>query len=179
MTADLEWGSLLLACLMLAAMFLAPVIILARDARRRDRLEQQSEYANSVAAGVSRRQMGTSDPGGAGQGAPVPLPRDRCPRHRPTTDPGGPVTLTDDDILTTRRRGPAAQGDADQGDTGSTQVDPEGSDPTGADSDGGDSDSGDGDSSDSHGGDADQGDTDSTQVDPSGSDPAGADQAGA
>jgi hypothetical protein len=80
---------------------------------------------------------------------------------------GGLMSLTDDDIVTTRTGAnyPVGQagGDADQSDSDSTQVDPTGVDPAGADH---------------AGGDADQSDSDSTQVDPAGVDPAGADRAG-
>ena len=102
------------------------------------------------------------------------------------------MSLTDEDIVTTRTGGPTMQagGDADQSDSDSTQVDPAGVDPAGADQAGGDADQSDSDSTQvdpagvdpagvdqASGGDADQSDSDSTQVDPAGVDPAGSDPA--
>ena len=45
------------------------------------------------------------------------------------------MSLTDEDIVTTRTGAPTSQagGDADQSDSDSTQVDPRGSDPAGSD----------------------------------------------
>ncbi len=102
------------------------------------------------------------------------------------------MSLTDEDIVTTRTGGSTMQagGDADQSDSDSTQVDPAGVDPAGADQAGGDADQSDSDSTQvdpagvdpagvdqTGGGDADQSDSDSTQVDPAGVDPAGSDPA--
>jgi len=43
MTAEFEWGSVLLACALLGLMFIVPTVVLVRDVRRKEREEQQRE----------------------------------------------------------------------------------------------------------------------------------------
>ena len=43
MSPDFEWGSVLLACGLLALMFIVPTVVLIRDVRRKDREQQERE----------------------------------------------------------------------------------------------------------------------------------------
>ena len=43
MTAEFEWGSVLLACGLLALMFVVPTVVLIRDVRRKDREQRERE----------------------------------------------------------------------------------------------------------------------------------------
>jgi hypothetical protein len=43
MTAEFEWGSVLLACALLGLMFVVPTVVLVRDVRRKDREQQERE----------------------------------------------------------------------------------------------------------------------------------------
>ena len=61
MAADFEWGGVLLACGLLALMFVVPTVVLIRDTRRKDRearAEQERERA-AVFSGDTRRGRST------------------------------------------------------------------------------------------------------------------------
>jgi hypothetical protein len=55
MTAEFEWGGVLLACGLLGLMFLVPTVVLIRDVRRKDREQQERIEREEVFSG-SRRE---------------------------------------------------------------------------------------------------------------------------
>ena len=55
MTAEFEWGSVLLACGLLALMFLVPTVVLIRDVKRKDREQQEREREEVFSGGRSDR----------------------------------------------------------------------------------------------------------------------------
>jgi hypothetical protein len=55
MTAEFEWGSVLLACGLLAAMFLVPTVVLIRDVKRKDREQREREREEVLSGGRSDR----------------------------------------------------------------------------------------------------------------------------
>lgn len=54
MTADFEWGSVLLACGLLGLMFVVPTVVLVRDVRRRDREQRERAEGTEVFSGSRR-----------------------------------------------------------------------------------------------------------------------------
>ena len=61
MTAEFEWGSVLLACGLLGLMFLVPTVVLIRDVRRKDREQREQLEREEVFSG------GRSDRSGDGE----------------------------------------------------------------------------------------------------------------
>jgi hypothetical protein len=57
MTAEFEWGSVLLACGLLGLMFLVPTVVLIRDVRRKDReqCEQREQLEREEVFSGGRR----------------------------------------------------------------------------------------------------------------------------
>lgn len=51
MTAEFEWGSVLLACGLLGLMFLVPTVVLIRDVKRKDREQQEREREEVFSGG--------------------------------------------------------------------------------------------------------------------------------
>jgi hypothetical protein len=58
MTAEFEWGSVLLACGLLGLMFLVPTVVLVRDVRRKEREQQERE---EVFSGSRRDRSGDGE----------------------------------------------------------------------------------------------------------------------
>jgi hypothetical protein len=54
MSAEFEWGSVLLACLLLGLMFVVPTVVLMRDVRRKDREQQERLDREEVFSGSRR-----------------------------------------------------------------------------------------------------------------------------
>jgi hypothetical protein len=54
MTAEFEWGSVLLACGLLGLMFLVPTVVLIRDVRRKDREQREQLEREEVFSGGRR-----------------------------------------------------------------------------------------------------------------------------
>jgi hypothetical protein len=54
MTAEFEWGSVLLACGLLGLMFLVPTVVLVRDVRRKDREQREVREREEVLSGGRR-----------------------------------------------------------------------------------------------------------------------------
>ena len=54
MTAEFEWGSVLLACGLLGLMFLVPTVVLIRDGRRKDREQREQLEREEVFSGGRR-----------------------------------------------------------------------------------------------------------------------------
>jgi hypothetical protein len=58
MTAEFEWGSVLLACGLLGLMFLVPTVVLVRDVRRKEREQHERE---EVFSGSRRDRSGDGE----------------------------------------------------------------------------------------------------------------------